>query len=135
MPAKIATAEELQSEIRTLWAMTEEESPSRGKLASAISDLASRVAGDDHIELVKQLSKDLVKVDKDYDTYQQSLGDAIRQCQKVRTTRGVDPEVVKTANVLLKELEGLANQAMRDRGLITTVQSIAQDLSEGRESM
>ena len=45
MPAKIATSEDIQTELRTLWAMTEEGNPSREKLADAISDLASRVAG------------------------------------------------------------------------------------------
>jgi hypothetical protein len=45
MPAKIATSEDLQSELRTLWAMTEEENPSREKLAAALNDLAQRVAG------------------------------------------------------------------------------------------
>lgn len=45
MPTKIATSEDIQTELRTLWAMTEEENPSREKMADAISDLASRVAG------------------------------------------------------------------------------------------
>ena len=50
MPAKIATSEDLQTELRTLWAMTEEENPSREKIAAAISDLASKVAGVDRID-------------------------------------------------------------------------------------
>lgn len=45
MPSKIATAEDIQAELRTLLAMTEEETPSRAKMAAAISDLANRVAG------------------------------------------------------------------------------------------
>jgi hypothetical protein len=45
MPAKIATAEDVQAELRTLLAMTEEEAPSRAKMAAAIGDLATRVAG------------------------------------------------------------------------------------------
>jgi hypothetical protein len=45
MPTKIATAEDVQIELRTLLAMTEEEAPSRAKMAAAISDLANRVAG------------------------------------------------------------------------------------------
>jgi len=44
MPTKIATAEQLQDELRTLLAMTEEPEPSRAKLAAAISELASKVA-------------------------------------------------------------------------------------------
>lgn len=45
MPSKIATAEDVQTELKTLLAMTEEPEPSRAKMAAAISDLASRVAG------------------------------------------------------------------------------------------
>jgi len=65
---KIATAEELQAEIRTLLAMTEEEaSPSRAKMAKALADLAERVAGtkqadaiDDLVDVKEALkSKDL----------------------------------------------------------------------------
>jgi hypothetical protein len=44
MPAKIATSEDLQTELRTLWAMTEEETPSREKLAAAIGQLAQKVS-------------------------------------------------------------------------------------------
>jgi len=40
---KLATAEEVQAEIKTIWAMTEEPEPSREKLAAALSDLAGRV--------------------------------------------------------------------------------------------
>lgn len=45
MPAKIATAEDVQAELKTLLAMTEEPEPSRAKLAEALSDLANKVAG------------------------------------------------------------------------------------------
>jgi hypothetical protein len=71
MPDKIATAEDIQNEIRTLWAMTEEEAPSREKLALALTDLAERVAKgsspdvDDlkkSIEILTKLKKDLSKV-------------------------------------------------------------------------
>lgn len=40
---KLATAEEVQAEIKTIWAMTEESEPSREKLAAALRDLAGRV--------------------------------------------------------------------------------------------
>ena len=40
---KLATAEEVQAEIKTIWAMTEEPEPSREKLAAALSDRAGRV--------------------------------------------------------------------------------------------
>ena len=40
---KLATAEEVQAEIKTIWAMTEEPEPSREKLAAALSELAGRV--------------------------------------------------------------------------------------------
>jgi hypothetical protein len=40
---KLATAEEVQAEIKTIWAMTEEPEPSREKLAAALNDLAGRV--------------------------------------------------------------------------------------------
>lgn len=40
---KLATAEEVQAEIKTIWAMTEETEPSRKKLAAALRDLAGRV--------------------------------------------------------------------------------------------
>jgi hypothetical protein len=44
MPNKIATAEDVQVELRTLLAMTEEEAPSRARLASAIGDLAIKMS-------------------------------------------------------------------------------------------
>jgi hypothetical protein len=64
MPAKIATSEELQTELRTLWAMTEEENPSRGKLAAAISDLASKVAGIDRVDgpMIDHLLQESIEV-------------------------------------------------------------------------
>jgi hypothetical protein len=71
MPDKIATAEDIQNEIRTLWAMTEEEAPSREKLAAALTDLAERVARGDSpdvddlkksIEVLTKLKKDLSRV-------------------------------------------------------------------------
>ena len=40
---KIATAEEVQNEIKAIWAMTEEAEPSREKLAGALSALAVKV--------------------------------------------------------------------------------------------
>jgi hypothetical protein len=43
MVDKIATAEEIQSELKAIWAMTEEEKPSREKLAGALELLAERV--------------------------------------------------------------------------------------------
>lgn len=53
---KIATAEELQAEIRTLLAMTEgEASPSRAKMAKALADLAERVAGTKQADIVDDL--------------------------------------------------------------------------------
>jgi len=42
---KIATAEEVQTELKAVWAMTEESNPSRSKLATALTVLAERVAG------------------------------------------------------------------------------------------
>lgn len=44
MPDKIATAEDVQAELRTLLAMTEEPEPSRAKLAGAIGLLAQKLA-------------------------------------------------------------------------------------------
>lgn len=44
MTRKISTAEDLQGELRAILAMTEEEVPSRSKLALALSDLAERVS-------------------------------------------------------------------------------------------
>ena len=44
MPDKIATSEDLQTELRALWAMTEEPEPSRAKMAAALNDLAKRTA-------------------------------------------------------------------------------------------
>lgn len=43
---RIATAEELQNELRTIWAMTEEETPSREKLAAALTLLSDRISKD-----------------------------------------------------------------------------------------
>jgi hypothetical protein len=43
---RIATAEDIQSELRTLWAMTEEPTPSREKIAAALNSLSERVAKD-----------------------------------------------------------------------------------------
>jgi hypothetical protein len=40
---KIATAEDIQAELRTLWTMTEGSNPSRKKLAKALGVLAVRV--------------------------------------------------------------------------------------------
>lgn len=42
---KIATAEELQAELRTLWVMTEEPTPSRARLAELLGSLSDRLAG------------------------------------------------------------------------------------------
>jgi hypothetical protein len=42
---KIATAEEVQAELKAVWAMTEESNPSRSKLGAALRSLADRVGG------------------------------------------------------------------------------------------
>jgi hypothetical protein len=41
---KVATAEELQAELRSIWAMTEEPSPSRAKIAEALGILSEKIA-------------------------------------------------------------------------------------------
>ena len=41
---KIATAEELQTELRAIWAMTEEPDPSRAKIAAALNNLVERLS-------------------------------------------------------------------------------------------
>jgi hypothetical protein len=41
--SKIITAEDLQTELKTIWALTEEENPSRKKMAEALQDLATKL--------------------------------------------------------------------------------------------
>jgi hypothetical protein len=85
MPAKIATSEDLQTELRTLWAMTEEENPSREKLADAISDLASKVAG----ERISSESLDFIS--KTLESVTNSLTEAQKglvKCEKTRAALG-----------------------------------------------
>jgi len=54
---RIATAEDLQAELRTLWAMTEEPNPSREKMAAALNGLATRLAGTkSQPELLKKIN-------------------------------------------------------------------------------
>lgn len=61
MPAKIATAEDVQAELRTLLAMTEEENPSRSKMAAAISDLATKVAGGNSLSVrIRRVEEDWI---------------------------------------------------------------------------
>lgn len=71
MPAKIATAEDVQAELRTLLAMTEGEAPSRARISTALTDLAHRIAGvSDYdvkdlkktINILTDMRKDLNKV-------------------------------------------------------------------------
>lgn len=67
---KITTAEELQVELQSILAMTEEETPSRAKLASALSSLADRTA--DSVDTLVDI-KDALK-DKDSKSLKKVLG-------------------------------------------------------------
>jgi hypothetical protein len=81
---KITTAEELQSELRTLWAMTEGENPSREKLASALQDVAGRltgapVTGAQEIQLSRRPgSTDWAKICGEAEKFRDSLAAALK---------------------------------------------------------
>jgi methyl-accepting chemotaxis protein len=97
MPAKIATAEDIQNEIRTLWAMTEEEVPSREKLAAALNDLASRVAGNR-----SELSKCL-------DDIADTASSASRSAKNPKHGKKLVESAIYTMKDSIRQLEGLVS--------------------------
>lgn len=76
---KIATAEQLQAELRDILAMTEEPGPSREKLAAALESLADRVA----IETPgSTLAKRARAMKKDIDTYDDQVSTMYNDLEK-----------------------------------------------------
>jgi hypothetical protein len=98
MESKIATAEDLQNEIRALWAMTEEPQPSRERLATAIQDLADRVAAREPIEIPEDVKPFL-------DDFMSALQEGLHLGAVISVSETMDRRFAK----LLENLKGTAD--------------------------
>jgi hypothetical protein len=83
--SKIITAEELQTELRTIWAMTEGDTPSRKMVAEALQELATKlvspkVAGTQEILLARQplVATDWTKICAEAEKFRDALQRILR---------------------------------------------------------
>lgn len=107
MPTKIATAEDVQAELKNLLAMTEGENPSRTKLAAAISELASKVAGTKPIKYY--LADNYVQVYSIFESY----GRVLHVTQDLME---VEDRLLKIREAILKLFQGNKNLTYPDIG-------------------
>lgn len=112
---KLATAEEVQAEIKTIWAMTEESEPSREKLAAALRDLAGRVVqGSLERETIEEGRGSLARIWQkivDIDLSLEGLPDMFRGSMESSPKLTELREVLRKAEPSVVDLKQVVNRA------------------------
>jgi hypothetical protein len=112
---KLATAEEVQAEIKTIWAMTEEPEPSREKLAAALSELAGRVVqGSLERETIEEGRGSLARIWQkivDIDLSLEGLPDMFRGSMESSPKLTELREILRKAEPSVVDLKQVVNRA------------------------